>query len=381
MKSIFTPLKYMILPVLIMYFSNVIEAQQTVTGSILHGGINRTYRLRLPANFNKVIAIPMVFNFHGFGSNALEQEFYTGMNSVADTAGFAVCYPQGIGNAWNVGWAFGSSADDVGLTSALIEDLNIKYGFDKNRIYSCGMSNGGFMSYTLACELNNKIAAIASVTGSMVPEKIGGCKPGRPVPVMEIHGNADSTVLYTGSPIAVSIPDVLNFWKVNNGCDAQPIKEMVPNVNSFDDSTAERYTYVNCTENNEVIHYKIIGGAHSWPGSIIQIGVTNNDFNASATIWRFFKKYSLNKPTSIVEPITAENISIFPNPCYDEVIIDMGLTAYAKMCIISIHGNLIRSQLLTNGQNRINTSHLPAGMYIININGGKENKSYKLTKI
>ncbi|MBK6565334.1 MAG: T9SS type A sorting domain-containing protein [Saprospiraceae bacterium] len=123
------------------------EAQQTVSGTLTHDNVVRNYRLRLPKDHQKTEAIPLVFNFHGFSSNAGQQEFYSGMNTLADKEKFAVCYPNGINAAWNVGWSFGSTADDVGFTEAMIEKFVIDYGFDRSRIYACGMSNGGFFSY------------------------------------------------------------------------------------------------------------------------------------------------------------------------------------------------------------------------------------------
>ncbi|MBK8080095.1 MAG: hypothetical protein IPK25_07340 [Saprospiraceae bacterium] len=189
------------------------EAQQTVSGTLTHDNVVRNYRLRLPKDHQKTEAIPLVFNFHGFTSNAGQQELYSGMNTLADKERFAVCYPNGINAAWNVGWSFGSTADDVGFTEAMIEKFVTDYGFDRNRIYACGMSNGGFFSYHLACNLSNKIAAVASVTGSMVPGTFEKCNPSVSVPVMEIHGTADDVVAYPGTPnVSLPLDSVMAFW-------------------------------------------------------------------------------------------------------------------------------------------------------------------------
>ena len=102
-------------------------------------------------------------NMHGLGSNAFEQEIYTDFDSVADTAGIIVAYPNGIDETWNISSITGT--DDVGFISALIDTINLQYSIDLNRVFATGMSMGGFMSYRLACELSGKIAAIASVAG------------------------------------------------------------------------------------------------------------------------------------------------------------------------------------------------------------------------
>ena len=154
----------------LLYLSTVGMAQTTITGTIKHDGLIRDYRLYIPKNFDSKKAVPLVFNFHGLTSNAQQQEFYGDFRGIADTAGFLLVHPTGTVSKtagvpfWNVGLAVGESVDDVGFVEALIDSLQLKYTIDPNRIYATGMSNGGFMSYFLACS-SLRFAAIASVTG------------------------------------------------------------------------------------------------------------------------------------------------------------------------------------------------------------------------
>ena len=185
-------------------------SQQTITASITHGGLQRDYILYVPANYTGTTAVPLLFNFHGYTSNATEQMWYGDFRAIADTAGFLIVHPEGkldgSGNThFNVGWG-GSSINDVGFTSALIDSLLLDYSIDEDRVYSTGMSNGGFMSYQLACELSDRIAAIASVTGSMNMGWFNSCNPNHPMPIMEIHGTADGNVPYA------TIPSIMDFW-------------------------------------------------------------------------------------------------------------------------------------------------------------------------
>lgn len=294
--------------------------QQTITGTLVHDNITRNYRLRLPKNFSPSEKLPLVFNFHGFTSNATQQELYSNMNPVADTARFAVCYPNGINAAWNVGWSFGSTADDVGFTEAMIEKFVAEYGFDRERIYACGMSNGGFFSYHLACNLSDKIAAIASVTGSMVPGSLDLCNPGRSVPVLEIHGTADDVVQYNGSPnISIPVDSVMAFWSRNNGCSPDVTVESIPDINTTDQSTVEKIAYEDCNQQHEVVLYKVFGGGHTWPGAPLNIGVTNRDIHASTEIWRFFNRYTRNTSTGISSILP--EIRLYPNPVHDNLFI------------------------------------------------------------
>ncbi len=352
---------------LLVFINSDIIGQTTLTGNFMHNGVNRNYRLRLPKDHTTDEKIPLVFNLHGFTSNAIQQELYSGMNAIADVERFAVCYPNGVGNAWNVGWAFGSSADDVGFISLLIDDLISKYGFNQSKVYACGMSNGGFMSYKLACELSNKIVAIASVTGSMVPGAPAQCNPDNLVPIMEIHGTADNTVAYNGTPlISTAIPEILKFWQDKNECDVAPQIEMIPNINTTDNTTTEKHTYINCKNNKEVVHYKVLGGGHTWPGASISTGATSQDFNASATIWEFFNRYSLENTSNVLTTDTNQRTIILNNPASDNVNI-RHLSDNQNMKLYNLQGQLSLQTQLNFGENSIQIGHLESGMYFVKV--------------
>ena len=345
---------------------SLLQAQETVTGSFEFDGEERDYRLRVPpSGFDG--ARPLVFNLHGFGSNAFQQEAYAQMNPVADTAGFFVCYPNGVSAAWNVGWAFGSTADDVGFIGALIDTIAAQYDIDPERVYACGMSNGGFMSYRLACELNDRIAAVASVTGSMVPAYIGDCTPGKPVPVLEIHGTDDATVPYGGQPqLAVSIEELLTFWNTNNSCDADATIEELPNSNTTDQSTVTFIQSGGCAERGDVWHYRINGGAHTWPGSPFAIGVTNQDINGSVEIWHFFRRYTRSGLSGTITAEHAAPLSIFPNPARDWA--KVSLTASGGLLeVFNAAGQPIIRQQITNEVVTLDLSLCPPGVYWVRI--------------
>ena len=369
--------------IILMVFSEYAGAQQTVTGSLLHNGLNRSYRLRLPAGHQTSVPIPLVFNLHGFTSNATQQELYSGMNVIADTARFAVCYPNGVATSWNVGWSFGSQADDVGFISALIEDLVARYGFDRSKIYACGMSNGGFMSFRLACELSGKIAAIASVTGSIVPGGLQTCNPGKAVPVMTIHGTADDVVPYNGGPINLPIENVVNFWTGLNGCEQNASVFDFPNINTADNSTAIKYTYDQCDEESEVVFIKVTGGGHTWPGSLINNGVTNRDFNASAEIWRFFRRFSLPDLSSDKNlDETTLSYHVYPNPAIDELNMKSTIS-FSQYEVVDITGKVIVSEKFSIPviEFKIPLQQLLPGLYFIRMGSSDLRATVKFVKI
>ncbi|MBK7441520.1 MAG: hypothetical protein IPI65_08315 [Bacteroidetes bacterium] len=152
---------------------------------------------------------------------------YNNFNPIADTAGFLTVIPNGtldiFGNRyWNCFIAPGTGVDDVAFLSALIDSLDAEYNIDLNRVYSTGMSNGGFMSHTLACELSNRIAAIASVAGSIDEDRMPFCDPQHNTPVMQIHGNADGTVPYDGAFGFLSVDSVVSYWVNKIECNEAP---------------------------------------------------------------------------------------------------------------------------------------------------------------
>ena len=362
-------------------------SQQTINGSIVHDGIVRTYKLYVPAIYNANMAVPLLFNFHGYTSNSNEQMIYGNFRNIADTANFLVVHPQGtldLNNTthFNVGWG-GSSVDDVGFTEALIDSLSAAYSIDQNRIYAVGMSNGGFMSFKLACDLSAKIAAVGSVTGSMTPSTLGNCNASHPMPIIQIHGTTDPTVPYNGSAgWTASITNVLNHWATFNNCSSVPTIVNVPNTNALDGSTVEKYTYENGDNCSEVVHFKVTNGQHTWPGSIINLAGTNFDINASVEIWNFLSKYDIFglitcNPATVNEQFGTVDFQVFPNPCSESIHVDLKMTESSFYEIYSLYGQLLKSGSISMNSNEIDLSNFDPQGYLLKI-GGQYQRFIKL---
>jgi polyhydroxybutyrate depolymerase len=351
-------------------------AQQTINGSIIHEGMQRDYILYVPASYSGAVSVPLVLNFHGFGSNATEQMWYGDFRSIADTAGFLIVHPEGTlfngTSHWNVGgWTVGSTVDDVGFTSALIDSLSTTYNIDGTRVFSTGMSNGGFMSFLLACQLSERIAAIASVTGSMTPETYNNGNPQHPMPVMQIHGTADNLVPYEGVFYAKSIVDVLNYWITYNNCDLTPEFTELEDIDPDDGSTVESYIYGGGDNGVTVEHFKILGGGHTWPGNAYGGEGTNYDMDASLEIWKFFSKYDIN---GLIEPTgkdeftqTNLDIKIFPNPTRNIFSIEGEILTITSYRVTSVMGKTIMSGLVGPDNRHIDISQLPPDVYFLRI--------------
>lgn len=357
-------------------------SQQTIYGSITHDGIQRDYILYVPANYTGTESVPLILNYHGYGSNAFEQMNYGDFRSIADTAGFLIAHPQGTLHLgvphWNTGgWTVGSTADDVGFTAALIDSLSIAYNIDLDRVYATGMSNGGFMSFLLACQLSDDIAAIASVTGSMTPETYGGCNPMHPTPILQMHGTNDGVVPYNGAFWTKSIADVLQYWVSSNQCNLIPTITSLPDIDPNDGSTVELIVYDGGDNDVTTEHYKIIGGGHTWPGSALGGPGTNYDIDASLEIWNFFTRYDLNTITGIRQPGNDALISIYPNPTKSNIIVEVENTDPLEYELISILGKRILQGVITSGRHEIDLSSLTPNMYFLHVGGS----TFKVLKL
>ena len=259
---------------------------------------NRTRRFItfLPQDFDPDIQMPLVINMHPFLTDGPFQMRYTKFNGIADREGVIVVYPYGIGGRWNSGSFLGipQPVDDIGFLGALIDYMAVLYNIDTRRVYSTGYSAGGYMSHKLACEMTNRIAAIAPVSASMNDDLYDICNPPRPMPVMIFNGTADAIVEYHGSAVSPGAEDIVELWRSLNGCDAEPTITDIPNINSFDNTTTDRFYYHNCDDDTEVILFKIFNGGHTWPGRNFQLlGNTTQDIQGNEEIWNFFDRYEI----------------------------------------------------------------------------------------
>ena len=285
-----------------------IFGQQTINDSILINGIYRNYITYVPSIYQPSQPTPLIFNLHGRTSTAWQQMWYGDFRDIADTANFIIVHPQGLlDNTGVTHWNLGqSNIDDIGFLNSLYSHLVSNYNINLDQVYLTGMSNGGYMSYYLACNMNDKIAAIASVTGAMGSFTQLNCNPNHPTPVMEIHGTADFTVPFN------DIINGIEYWRDYNNCNLIADTALMPDLNFGDLSTVKHIVYNNGDNGVTTELFKVINGGHTWPGSNISTGVTNYDINASIEIWKFFYKYDINglihQSTSITEYITKKDI-------------------------------------------------------------------------
>ena len=281
-----------------------------------HDGRTRIYRIHLPPLERRIDPLPVVLAFHGGGTNARLMMRTTDLIAVSDREGFAVVFPEGTGRfrrllTWNAGrccaYAQRKGVDDVGAVAALLDDLSRIVPVDPRRVYATGISNGAMMSYRLACELSDRIAAIAPVAGTM---NLDRCEPARPVPVVHFHGTADEFCPYGGGvgPRSVSsggprlsVEDNMRLWREFNGCTGEPVTARLPDREE-DQTTVVRTAWGSCRGDSEVVLYTIEGGGHTWPGAVVAMrgvfGASTRDVSASEVMWDFFRNHPLPEPAA-----------------------------------------------------------------------------------
>lgn len=371
--------------VFLFFFSISISfAQQLIQYEIMHDGELREYSVFLPSSYQEGQSLPMVFNLHGFGSNITEQIFYSNLNIVAQAEDFIVVTPQGLirttsigqtGEHWNA--YFGTDVDDVDFLNLLIDRVYTDYNIDLARVYSTGMSNGGFMSYRLACELSDRIAAIASVAGGVFNIQLNNCSPSRAVPVMQVHGTNDDIVAYDGVPLfAPSIPELVNFWVDLNNCSTPADTIEIPNISTTDNSTVNKLEYNDGDDDAKVWFYIVENGGHTWPDAAIDLPgeVTNHDFNASEHIWEFFSQFTHPNPTegTIVlsnNSIMVDNINIFVNPTSRELAVTSDEMDIQNIRVVDMMGRTIIEDNSSSPQQEVqlNLGAIPTGIYIATV--------------
>ena len=266
----------------------IITGLQTKTFS--HDNVNRNYLVYIPNSYDSEIDYPLMFLFHGFGGIASEFMNTADMRDLAESNNFIVVYPQGLdlastGSHWNCSNPSAdnkSDVDDIGFIENLIDQLLIDYPvIDNKRIYAAGYSNGGFMSYYLACN-SKKFAAIGSVAGTMLDDSYQNCNAQFPTAMINIHGTDDFDVPYVGNSYYPSIPDVVDWWKNFNNATNE---DLLTNQ----DGTIEQYIYYDDAGDRFVEHIKVIGGGHYWDDKLNYEGK-----NTSGLIWEFVSNFDID---------------------------------------------------------------------------------------
>lgn len=266
-------------------------------------GRERHYVLHAPPDIDASQPASLVLVLHGGGGNAANAERMSGFSALADREGFFVVYPDGSGRlgdallTWNAGnccgFALASEVDDTGFIRALVESLLTELPVDPKRVFVTGMSNGGMMSYRLACEAADLFAAAAPVAGAL---NIPNCSPSVPISLVAFHGTADQSVRYEGGEpeidadraqrIDTSVAESVGAFVQRNGCDETALTTRSGSI------VAD--IYGGCSGGTGVALYTVEGGGHAWPGGRrgSAIGdLPTEELDATEVMWAFFESH------------------------------------------------------------------------------------------
>ena len=272
--------------------------------TVVHDGLARKYRVHVPTGYDPATPAPVLFALHGGGGNmdyqANDQRY--GLISTSEREGFIAVFPNGYSKlrsgkfaTWNAGACCGDARDknidDVGVIRRVVDDVTGKLNVDRNRFFAAGMSNGGMMSYRLACELSDTFSAIAAVAGT---DNTTTCQPKKPMAILHIHAKNDDHVLFNGgagpgafrddSKITqfTSVPATVSKWVAANRCNPTP-KRILEKPGAYCD------LYSQCQANVSVQLCVTDTGGHSWPGGTKPRSESpSSAISANDVMWKFF---------------------------------------------------------------------------------------------
>jgi len=276
--------------------------------SITVDGRPRTYEIHVPVSYKSDQPVPLVLVLHGRLGNGKGTLALTHFDKVADAHNFIAVFPDGL----HRGWADGRGAtdsdkqgvSDIHFLRELIRKVSTGYRVDRSRIYVTGISNGGFMSQHVACEMSDQIAAVGIVAATMGEHTADGCHPASPVSVMFFQGTKDSLVPIGGGTLGrggsrgavLSLDAAAEKWVTLNGCKPAAPSSALPDK-AGDGTIVRSQKFSGCNADTEVIVYTIEDGGHTWPGGKqylpeMMVGKTTRNIDASEALWDFFSRHT-----------------------------------------------------------------------------------------
>lgn len=306
-------------------FLTYAPSQADVTGSgerkMMLGGRERIYLVRAPRSIERRKSVPLLVVLHGGGKRQDDEkiEDITQFTPMAEREGFVVVYPNAVDHNWNDGRGYKEytsmreNIDDVGFLRAVIDQVSKDFPIDKSRVYVTGPSNGGMMTYRIACEASDIIAAAAPVIANMPENLIATCRPLRSVPIIATNGTEDPMMPYQGGFVkaltvdagrVVSTRESVRFWAKNNRCESEARVTELPDIHPEDGATVKKEQYEGCAA--DTVAYTVEHGGHTWSkiegrrvGFIKRriinsiMGNQDTDYDLSKAIWDFLSRQRL----------------------------------------------------------------------------------------
>ena len=269
-------------------------AESLVTGllneTIIHDGGIRDYLIYLPQVYDGRTSLPVVMNFHGGSMDARSQMYLSDMRRLADQENFILVYPQGTrlkggDTHWNTmvtSVGNKSDSDDIGFIDSMLDTIALTYNIDSSRVYATGYSNGAGFTFTLACNLGEKIAAIAPVSGLIATSTLESCVLSSKISLIGFHGTDDFERPYGGiQEYLESVETLMSYWADSYGLETFSETKLNTNNNR---SFTHRF-YNSEDEEIEISYFTIAGGRHDW------FDIKIDEHNLNQLIWQFMSRF------------------------------------------------------------------------------------------
>lgn len=296
-----------------------------VRRTLHHGGLERSFTLVVPAAGQG--PRPLVIMLHGGATADGRSTMRWGFQPLAARDGVITVHPDGMGEGWNDGRQSGyltarqgGEVDDVGFIGAMIDTLAAEGLVDAKRVFVVGGSNGGMMALRLACESADRFAAIAPFIAHFPVGEAERCKPAKPMPLLNIVGDADRLMPFGGGPVAsiaqgdrgavISSDRTIGWWRGFNRCTGEPVVRMLPDADTSDGVTLREEISRDCADGAEVVRLVALGGGHRLPALAAEdvpgprgriIGAASRDISGPAYIWDFFERHGMGAAAEAVE--------------------------------------------------------------------------------
>lgn len=163
----------------------------------------------------------------------------------------------------------------------------------------------------------------------------------------------------------MAVEALVDYWVAFNNCNPTPVETAVPDIDQTDLCTADRFVYSGGDAGTTVELYRVNGGAHTWPGALFNIGVTNQDFSASVEIWRFFNQYRLNELVGVEEAKNESSFSVYPNPSENVFNLKFEKAVNRSIQIHNSVGQLVKQFNINSNSLELNLQK--AGMYLLTV--------------
>lgn len=290
--------------------------------SMQSDGRERVFGMHIPEGFSTDEPTPAYFVFHGGGPKSNGENLAAvrdwGFEDRAGTDGGVVVYPlaghSGEDNQiWNDGRDTTGGADDLAFVADLLERLDERLNLDRDRIYATGASNGGMMSFHIACNLSEEFAAVAPVIAALPRVQSTTCSPTEPVSLLAIQGSEDECIDFCGGDATcdviggrggaiLSAGETRRFWANANDCSSDPDLRRLEQRTRVDATRAYRWEHRLCTDATRIDYYYVDGMGHRWPPSPAALN-GSRELDATARIWSFFQGVTDQDPATTLDEL------------------------------------------------------------------------------